>query len=265
MSKRQLFNGVVNRIAGIGIELEGGWDAPVKGHQIVRDGSVKFKQPKMPIITDPITGARTYGPPDGKFPKHEVGEIVSPGPNRGGPLKIDTFEEWVRLCYPQHVNETCGLHVHMSFFTKLNYSRLLTPDYMDFVIESLGEWGRKAGIPGDHMFWNRLNPAHPWTLEHCSHQFLGENQIHIREKDFRSRGTPYSRYTFINYCHAQHHTVECRGLPMFETADEAVAAVGAVLDSTNRFLSKMRLREKRVVVDVPVLPDITQEFRSIIR
>jgi hypothetical protein len=267
MSKRQLFNGVVNRIAGIGIELEGGWDAPVEGHTIVRDGSVKFVQPKMRRTIDPQTGLdRFVTVQEGlKFPKYEIGEIVSPGPRNGGPLTINNFADWLRRCYPQHVNETCGLHVHMSFYTKLNYSRLLTEDYMLFVIESLKNWGRKAGIPEDHMFWSRLDPTHPWTQQHCAHQFLGENQITINRKDFNSRGTPYSRYTFINYCHAQHNTLECRGLPMFSTADESIAAVGAVLDATNRYLSKMRLREKKFIVDVAVQPDLVQEFRSIIR
>jgi hypothetical protein len=268
--KRQLFNGVINRIAGIGIELEGGWDNPVPGHNIVRDGSVKFKEPKTRVERDPITHAPTivYVNPEEKnsFPKYDIGEIVSPA--KPSPLTIDTFADWMRLCYPQHVNETCGLHVHMSFYTKLNYSRLISPDYTPHIISELKEFGRKRGIPGTGqgaMFWNRLDPNHPWTLQHCTHLFLGDKQVLIRKKDYNSRGTSHSRYTFINYCEAQHHTVECRGLPMFEDVGLAIDAVAAVIDATNRYLSKMRLREKPSPIVVPERPVVYQEVGSIIR
>ena len=42
VKKREILNGLTNRLHLVGIELEGGWDALVEGEVIVPDGSVKF-------------------------------------------------------------------------------------------------------------------------------------------------------------------------------------------------------------------------------
>jgi hypothetical protein len=256
--KRPLLNGIINRVNRIGLELEGGWDAAVRGHQVIRDGSVVFDRPRTRVNL--MTGEAEYVVP---HPKYAVGEIVS------SPMAPDQAAEWLRRAYPQHVNGTCGLHVHMSFNHKLNYSRLLTPDYMGFVIQELQAWGIRNDISRTEgqgaMFWNRLDPHHPWTLQHCTHQFLGDKQVTVAKKDFNSRGKDYSRYTFINYCDMQHGTVECRGLPMFESPEVAISAVNAVLDATNRFLSKIRQREKVVAAVIPVMRESFQEIGTVVR
>ena len=271
MAKRTLIDGVVNRVALVGLELEGGWDAPVDGHKIIHDGSVKFEDPYTDIITDPVSGRKTLvARADPKpFPRHNVGEIVS------GKLPVEEVEGWLRKCYPQHVNETCGLHVHMSFHHKLNYSRLIVPEFTNHVVNELRHFGKREGVPEGSMFWNRLNPEHPWTRHHCMHRFLGDKQVLMKKKDYNSRGTDYSRYTFINYPYGQNlPTVECRGLPMFgaagrltatEDVELAIKAVMAVITATNRFLSKVRLREKKINVSVPIRPTITYEIGSIVR
>jgi hypothetical protein len=256
---RPLLNGIVNRIAFVGIELEGGWDAPVRGFDVIRDGSVVFERQRPRNIINPETGlivGLTTPPP---MPAYGIGEIVSPK------LTVDQITDFMMRAYPQHVNDTCGLHVHMSFHNKLNYSRLMRQDYMDFVIDELRAFGNRMNIPREHMFWNRLDPDHPWTRQHCAHQFLADKQVLVKRKDFQSRGTEHSRYTFINYCEAQHHTVECRGLPMFATMEEGLAAVMATLDATNRYLSKIRLKESKIAVGIEALPEVIEEVGTFVR
>lgn len=217
-----------NRIHRVGIELEGGWDAVPKGMRVERDGSVIF--PNAGQRVNALSGAiEVVGP------KH-IGEI--PGPQDG--LDISEVDAYIKKYYPKYVNETCGLHVHMSFKYLLNYQRLMTPDYTKEMIKKLLEWSESEKLPKKHPMWERLtNPNHP----HCAHIYLGDNQVKQTRKDFHSRGTAHSRYTAVNYCRAQHGTVECRLLPMMETADQACRAVHKVLDTTNKFLSKIRQKE----------------------
>ena len=181
----------------------------------------------------------------------------------------EQVEAWVRAVYPQHVNPTCGLHVHMSFAHKLNYSRLMTPEFTPYMLDALRAWGQSEGLPEADPLWERLNrPDHP----HCSHQYLADKQVLMRKKDYQSRGTDHSRYTAINYCEAQHRgngsgtgTVECRVLPMFQEPDVAMRAIWAVVDNTNRFLSRIRQREKATEATVLARPEVFQEFGTTIR
>lgn len=268
-AKREMFNGVVNRINLVGIELEGGWDNPIDGEHIVHDGSVKFPDPYTEMVHDRLGRiVRVDRDVPLPHPQYEKGEIVS------RPLTVNAVEEWIRKCYPQHVNQTCGLHVHMSFHYKLNYSRLMKPDYMQMMIEELRRFADAEQLPLDHNLRNRLNPNHPWTLEHCAHTFLADNQVQVTDKNYRSRGTKWSRYTFINYCEKQHNTLECRGLCMFGTAnqlvtaadvDVAVRAVMTVINTTNRYLSKMKQREKAISVSVPLMEPAVTEVARIVR
>lgn len=265
--KRELINGVVNRVALVGIELEGGWDHSIKGEQIVRDGSVRFNGPRVEVMADVFTGERrNVVRGNERLPQYDIGEIVSKA------IPIGAVEAWLKKCYPHHVNETCGLHVHMSFYNKLNYSRLIVPDFTPFVVEELKAFGRATNIPAEQMFWRRLDPDHPWTREHCRHVFLGNQQVLVGKKDYNSRGTDHSRYTFINYCDKLHNTVECRGLPMFgngpttpEDVELALKAIMAVVTATNRFLSKQRSREKTVQVSITERPALFQEIGSVVR
>lgn len=267
MKKRPMLNGIVNRIANVGVELEGGWDAPVPGYQVVHDGSVKFRgtgEPQIGVRTNPagqleqfIVEAPGRGGDNKKtIVRYAVGEIVSPI------LQISQLENFVTKCYPPHVNDTCGLHVHMSFTHRLNYSRLMDPAFTPHIIRAILLWGKTQEIPKDHIFWERVtNERHP----HCAHLYLGDKQVLQRGKDYHSRGTDYSRYTAINYCDAQHQTIECRVLPMFDTSQQALSAIMCVLDATNLFLSKIRQRERKTAGSVLERPMIFREVGSVVQ
>lgn len=281
MIPRARLNGHVNRIKNVGIELEGGWDTPPRSETIHADGSVKFPEPIYGI--DDTTGKKIITNIK-LIPLCAKGEVVSRlltpvpidgfcgrcakiytnhGPqcvNCGIPFTLFTIDNWVRSCYPHKVNHTCGLHVHMSFYHRLNYSRLMTPDFGKDMISALREFGTAEGIPQDHMFWNRLNPSHPWTLQHCDHTYLGDGQVNVKSKDYHSRGTKYSRYTAINYPEAQHHTVEVRILPMFEDVEVALKAIWFIIDRTNGFLGKVRQKERSYKVSVSARPEVYQTY-----
>lgn len=257
--KREFLRGVVNRINLIGVELEGGWDVAPKAVKIEHDGSVSFGRPMEEVYFDEARQRHLMRVVEPVNVPKIVGEaVMRPA------MKPTEFEPWVQMAYPQHVNETCGLHVHMSFHNKLNYSRLMTEEYMQAMIRELRSWGEQNNIPKEHMLWNRLDPSHPWTNQHCAHLFLGDRQSIVTKKDYSSRGKAHSRYTFINYCEAQHHTVECRGLPMFATAEQAISAIYCVLDTTNRFLSKMRQRERAVRAEALIPPPVTETIGRVV-
>lgn len=270
-SRRPRINGVVNRINLVGVELEGAWQQAPPGERIEADGSVKI--PGTYSINDAVARLR----PDqleslarqGMLPSGQPftrGEVVSK------PLSIEKIERWITACYPQMVNETCGLHVHMSFLRHINYMRLMCKEFAtQYIIEAVREWAAQEGLPKNHPQWNRLDPNHGWTLEHCAHLFLGDEQVKMKKKDYHSRGKAHSRYTFVNYCAGLHGaaktgtgTVEVRGLSMPPKPDQAVRAVMAVINATNRWLSKVRQRELAEKVHVTARPEAEMRYGSYI-
>lgn len=258
--RREIIDGVVNRIALVGVELEGGWDRIVPGNPFIHDGSVRFDIPNPRYTMDPSGSGLEYlkdYPENKGWPRYKPAEIVSQT------MRVTDVEAWMRLAYPEHVNETCGLHAHMSFHNKLNYSRLMSTDFLETIVRELRAWGEREKIEDDR-FWQRLDPTHPWTKHHCAHVFLADGQSTVKKKDFSSRGSSRSRYTFLNYCMAQHGTVECRGLPMFRDVETAVKAVQQVFTITNRYLSKIRQRERSVRVQVAASEPVYQEISRIV-
>lgn len=259
-----------NRIYGVGVELEGAWEKLPEGfhaHQIVYDGSVKF--PNLYDINPNNHNLRPPRPravkmPDGTTVKPEVvevyvGEIPSPV------LTADNYGEWIRAHYPKYVNETCGMHTHTSFRSKLNYMRLMTPEFTNFVIKGLVGWSEEQKLHKTHPIWKRILTK---NHNHCAHIYLGDNQVKVERKDFNSRGTAHSRYTAINYLWAyqmakgyETGTVECRLLPMMETPEQAIAAVAEVLKLTNSFLAKMKEKEPRREAKVALAPPIESRYR----
>lgn len=244
--RRRLADGQVkDRIDLIGVELEGGWVDPPPT-TVERDGSVHVNGQTE---TDPVTGkSKTI------LVSYE-GEVVS------RPVRTNEFADWMRQNYPRHVNATCGLHVHMSFKSRLNYQRLMTPEFTKFMVEKLKAWAKKEGLPADHWIWPRLNdPNH----NHCAHIYLGDGQVKMRKKDYHSRGTTHSRYTAINYCYGQHQTVECRLLSMLKDPEMGIRGVQCVLDSTNEFLAKQRERERKIAAQVEDSPSVATRLHQFV-
>ena len=204
-----------NRILRVGIELEGGWDKRPPS-AVERDSSVTFN-----------------APPGVKL--HAVGEMASPI------LEPVMIRNWVLLHYPQYVNNSCGLHIHQSFSSPLHYMALMAPEYQDTMIDQLKKWGKRAGVPEKHCFWDRINGKSEYCqLKHWpDQQVLATKKVYDRKKDGH-------RYTAVNYCHGLHgmETIEVRVLPMFEDADMSVDALDHIINVTNACLEKLVKRQK---------------------
>lgn len=195
-----------NRIRRIGLELEGCWNKHPKGiSRIEVDRSV----------------FRGHIPPG-----YEAGEIVS------GPIPPIFLSRFVKRAYPQKVDETCGLHIHMSFEHPRYYSVLMDQDYYDTIKEYLKRWAKKEAFPKDHHIWERLGGKSIF----CQDIFWPDLQYSNDRKDY-DKARKGHRYTITHYC-GRLNTIEIRVLPMMGTVDEpdpaqAIRALRHVIDITN--------------------------------
>lgn len=210
---------VKNRIATVGVELEGGWATEPDRVSIGHDGSVSF----------PSAIRRNLA---------IVGEATSQ------PMAPIGLATWMRRAYPSHVNETCGLHIHLGFresSRELYYQWLMTPDYQDTLVATLQAWGVAKGFPPDHRLFHRLAGNNTY----CEHRFWPDAQARQERKNYTHSSSGH-RYTMVNYCYGLHKTLEVRVLPMFDAVEDAIEALHVVIDTTNNVLSKVATRERPV-------------------
>jgi len=242
-----------NHLYRVGIELEGRWKKLPAGTRLEHDGSVKFvKPPAKPNPHDYPTrqhyqaAVRRYESaavfPQFMTEAEGVGELVST------PLPPDKVAEWIKQSYPDEVNASCGLHVHMSFLSLRFYSQLMTKEFQGTVVKYLKAWGGEEELPKDHPLFARLEPG---GNEYCTHNFWPDQQAaKSGHKDY-DRAKPGNRYTGVAYPFQMHETIECRFLPMFESANRSIRAVQRVMDITNASLFKLAgKKEKRDKVEI---------------
>lgn len=219
-----------DRIQRVGIELEGGWDKLPAGVKPIRDGSVVF--PDMLV--------------------NHLGEVPSP------PMEVKMYPAWLKVTYPHHVNETCGMHVHMSFKTALTYSRLMVPTFPSTVVKYVSEWAGREKLPKSHPLWARL----AGKCDFCKLEFFADEQAKTTQKDY-DRRRHGNRYQAVNYCYGTHGTVEIRLLPMMDEVDQAQRAIQELLDITNGFLLATAKKEEKVQVKHVVEDVSAREDRKI--
>ena len=226
---------VKSRIYRLGVELEGGWNKPTPhGTKLEHDGSVQISIPatkiedvysKSQIDQARLAGIDLVASLAGKYKKIYTGEIPSMV------LEEKDFPAWVTKYYPDYVNETCGMHVHMSFNSALHYNKLMNPSFTACVVEYLKSWAKGEGLAKSHSIWNRLLGKN----QYCQPKFYADEQSRKAHKDHNREGHG-NRYTIISYPYTLKGTIECRVLPMMETPDQAIRAIQAVIDVTNAFL-----------------------------
>lgn len=206
-----------NRIYRIGIELEGAWTKlPVGCRGLQHDGSVQVP--------------RELGDPE-----FHTGELAN------GPMTMEEWPKWLKANYPQRVNATCGMHVHLSPRTALAYSRVMDPSYPGTVVAYIRDWATKEGLPNDHCIWPRLKNKSIY----CQHLYMADDQVRNTNKD-HNRERQGHRYTVINYCHGRYGTFECRLLPMMADVAQAQRCIQHLVDITNAFLRATKRRESKL-------------------
>jgi len=205
-----------NRVYRVGIELEGGWKTLPKGTHLARDGSVR------------VSETSDSGP-------LQVGELQSP------PMPVEGLSAWMKTYYPDCVDETCGMHVHLSFKSALTYQQLMIPSYPATIVAYITKWAKENKLPETHAIWPRLRGDNIF----CQHVFYADQQVQHKEKVYDS-SRPGHRYSVINYCHTRHSTLECRLLPMMDTMEQAISAIKETINITNAFLVASAAKEEKV-------------------
>lgn len=193
------------RIKAIGVELEGGWDSPPP-NELHRDGSVTVNA-------------------------NYVGEVSS------SPLHdLAAMETWVRANYPTRVNNSCGLHVHLST-NELNYSRLMEPEFNQFFEGRMAEFlsiGLASGRPGYDLLRQRFQGLN----QYCQKKFIPAQQLFL--KDRYGDTATHPRYAQLNFCYGRHGTLECRMFPCFPSVDDGVAAVKSFYSTVFDYLGQFK-------------------------
>jgi hypothetical protein len=225
-----LFGKVKNRVARVGVEIEGAWEQkknrkfPQPG--LVRDGSV-FKSKG-----DPGPGA--YGLTRNDMPGFLVGELSL------GPMVPIGLKRVLRKWWPDQFDESCGLHLHMSFETTLRYITLANkPDYQETICHYLGGWATEEGISKDHSIWARLKGESVY----CQKKFWPSEQMFCPRKD-HDQVRKGHRYTVVNYSWQRFKTVEVRVLPMMINPDVSYRALNRIIDVTNAYLLRAEKTRK---------------------
>jgi hypothetical protein len=189
-------------INAIGIELEGGWsfrrargNRPKGGGEFKGDGSVHMQD---------FSGF--------------LGEATS--------VPMTSWKQaasWVKDNYPDRVNETCGMHVHMSFKDS-TYSMLAeSPGIVQYHIDRLRRYmdAHRNKFPRSEYNWmvGRLNGDNSY----CSPRWLAEGQLS------RFNG---ERYTMMNFqAWHGHRTLEVRTLGMVTEKKRAVDLLWILIKS----------------------------------
>lgn len=206
-----------NRVVLSGVELEGGW-----------------KQGQMPPgITSPVRDASVFkhlGDEGGVVRTNKPGYYFGEIPI--GPYQVGYLPRAMKRYWPLLIDDTCGMHVHMSFETAYQYGLIMDSSaYQDTIQEYLIRWAKEENIPADHCFWERIKGNN----EYCQKKFWPLSQMQQSEKDYDHHRFGH-RYTMVHYCWQRKKTVEVRVLPMFEDFDLSVRAVKRVIQITNAYL-----------------------------
>lgn len=261
-----------NRIERVGVELEGGWlKLPPGVNNLATDSSVRITAPtdeeylKLESRMNEIRREYEVAGSSRRLQiqneanevnnkmqklqrvKLKTGEIPSPI------LEPNKVESWMKENYPSHVNDTCGLHVHMSFKSARHYGMLMIPEYQNTIREYIKQWATEEKLESSHPIWDRLSGKN----EFCKFEFFPDLQASKTHKEYNHNGEG-NRYTAISYRSGEHGTIECRLLPMMSTVELGIRAVNRVLSITNASLLYLREKEEKVKAELVIAGDMVR-------
>jgi len=237
----------------MGIELEGGWNR-------LRDEQKKFFHEDSSVHVNHNRNDADYCDCDCDIcSDHEangccnennggydwVGELASP------PLKPIDLIPWINENYPHGIDNTCGAHIHLSFNSLLDYSRLMDRAFYDYFLDKMDSFGHDYKVKG--TFWDRLAGKNTY----CLRDFQPEKQSKVTCHDD-------VRYAILNACYMLYETYEIRVLPVFRKKDITLNAVSYVENIIESYLDKHK-NEKRVNINKVLLKSIalSQQLKTI--
>ena len=192
----------------IGVELEGGWEEKPEG--LRPDASVYISN------------------------SNYVGEISSiPFGN------IKELRKWLFKNYPKKVNNTCGLHIHISLKNVLLYSKVMTKEFHKYVKNSIIDFINVTKLDAEDK--DNLIKRIKGCNRFCGDSFRADEQVIQEYKET-------CRYTHINYCFSLHGTIEFRILCMFKSKHNALKFIKVIIKCVNEYLKKVVKEKEELVV-----------------
>ena len=221
----------MQRIDKIGLEIEGGWNA---GNLPNASPGICSSDPSVNFASD------SYGIEAKEYQSSPTGSLLE-------------LTDWVRRIYPPHTNGTCGIHVHVSLKSPMNYARIIDKRFEAFFDEELNTWA-KGRITNKH-FWARLNGENKF----CKKGWNPEEQMRQLSKGAGVRWTQW------NFCWGVRKTAECRVLPTFKKPEVAIMTITKVVKIVEDYLalSPIALAVNHRVVDPD--DDIPDELLELMR
>ena len=211
----------INGVTKVATELEGGWaKAP---HNMYRDGSVNARLvPACPYHSNNQSNDEdSFHDETDCTCNGGTGECSSSICN-----SLQEVNEFIDDGYPDYMDSSCGLHVHVSFGENmLTYAKLMSPKFWRYYLKRYREWGIRNNINRGSRFWSRLEGT-----SFAKKKFQPTKQYQLQHKS-------QERYCMLNYALALHGTLESRMLPMFNESRIAKSAIAEFVDIVNTYIS----------------------------
>lgn len=174
------------------------------------------------------------------------------------PYEIQTHADTLRSAigqlvsfYPDEADESCGMHVHVSF-SATDTTLLCSQEFFDYFRAQWLLWGQEHNLHPRSEFYTRLNGG----VEYCR-QNVWDDRNAIESGD---------RYRQLNFCSwSEHRTVECRLLPMFRHRALAISAVQKLLDIYETFLADAAVIARVLPPEIEVVADTTPAVSESVR
>lgn len=215
----------MERIDKVGVELEGGFSEHrfyLYRFGVSKERHMREERGESDPNSSPRANPCWHGDGSVSTPSSFNGEVVSlPHSN------LAELEAWILEHYPNHVNDSCGFHIHMSFKSNLDYSRLMSRRFHRYFLKSWETWGKKMDIKSKE-FWDRLYEKSTRAKQYCKKSFSDPDKQAVGRGD---------RYHQLNFCYSKHHTLECRMLPMFQDASIGIRAMRFLVQMTEKWLA----------------------------
>jgi len=144
------------------------------------------------------------------------------------PLKTRQLMHYINNFYPEETNSTCGAHKHTSVINPVkNYSILMEQHFCEeFLMIGLYKWAECLGVKKDSAFYRRMDGDNSM----CVPRYRVYDQFMAYDK-------PDDRYCAVNYCYANHKTIEVRVLPAFQDKRLTISASLAVEQIISTYLN----------------------------